>query len=259
MLDSYSHIELTEEEICAALIGAKRKKEAILEENRIKEIEDRNRRFLTETQWGVKQTDSFMRYRMDTIFEKKFDIDPDNEIIYKLLCLYFSNDDSFVSIAEELGVKNASLKKGLLLAGTIGVGKTWMMKLFGKNQRQVFSIRTAKNIADLFQSQGEESLQQFLTSPKLPINDANNFFHNNMGLCIDDIGTEELKQHYGNRKNVVGDLIELRYSNGNTGLLLHLTTNLTMTQVKEFYGDRVGSRLRETMNIVELKGEDRRK
>lgn len=241
------------------MIWAKRRKEIFLEDQAIREREANNRKRLVETQWSYKQTESFMRYRANNIFEGKFVWDKSNEMIFMLLCFYFSNDFQFVSLGESMGIKGASLEKGLLLGGMIGVGKTWMMQLFGKNQRQVFALKTAKAIADTFQSEGEGSLEQFITCPKLPVNDAQNFYHTKIGLCIDDIGTEELKNHYGNRKNVIGDLIELRYSAGNCGPMLHLTTNLTMPQVKEFYGDRVGSRLRETMNIIELKGEDRRK
>lgn len=258
-MDSYSHIELTQDEHNEALIVAKRKKEALLNVQKIKEIEANNRKLYTGNQWTHKQTDSYIRYRAVDLFEGKFKVDSENEVIFNLLCLYFSNDLGFISLAEFLGVKNPSLDKGLLLGGMIGVGKTWMMRLFGKNQRQVFIVKTAKSIADMFQAEGEGSLQNLVHCPKLPVNDVQNFYHSKMGLCIDDIGTEELKNHYGNRKNVIGDLIELRYANNNIGALMHLTTNLTMLQVKEFYGDRVGSRLRETMNIIELKGEDRRK
>lgn len=258
-MEAYSDIELTEDEIDEAILWAKRKKEGLIEDTKIKEIEAKNRRFLTGTQWSVKQTESYMEYRAANSFTPPFEVDKRNFIIFKMLCYYFSNDPEFVVTAAGLGVNNPSLDKGILLGGVIGVGKTMIMKLFSKNQRQVFAVKTAKAIADIFQSEGEGSLQQFLTSPSLPVNDASNFFQAKMGLCIDDMGTEELKMYYGNRKNVIGDLIELRYSNGNVGTLLHLTTNLTMDQVKEFYGDRVGSRLRETMNVIELKGADRRK
>lgn len=241
------------------MIWAKRKKEGILEEQRIKDIEANNRKYLSGSQWSYKQTDAYMHYRAGNLFDGKFELDSSNEPIFRLLCYYFSNDRAFIDYCTHLGIEGASLDKGLLLGGMIGVGKTWLMRLFSKNQRQVFTVKTAKSIADTFQSEGEESFKGLIECPKLPVNDAQNFFHPIMGICIDDIGTEELKNHYGNRKNVVGDLIELRYARGNVGKLMHMTTNLTMKQVKEFYGDRVGSRLRETMNIIELKGEDRRK
>lgn len=257
-MEAYSHIELTEDELDEAILWAKRRKEGVMEEAEIRNREAQNRRFLTGTQWTYKQTESYMEYRAANIFEKPFLIDNQTVLVFKMFCLYFSNDPEFVIMALSLGIKSPSLEKGILLGGAIGVGKTMMMKLFSKNQRQVFAIKTAKAIADIFQSEGENSLQQFLTCPSLAVNDSSNFYQTRMGLCIDDIGTEELKMHYGNRKNVVGDLIELRYSSGNVGPLLHLTTNLTADQMKGFYGDRVGSRLRETMNVIELKGKDRR-
>lgn len=248
------------------MIWAKRKKENLLNEQKILEREASNRKLLVETQWSYDQTDSYMKYRANGIFEGKFSIDTANETIYKLLCHYFSNDINFIKLATDIGVKLPSLEKGLLLGGMIGVGKTWMMKLFSKNQRQVFTVRSAVAISDAYMNQskddhdkGKDPLEQFYHPAKLAINDANHFYHKFLGLCLDDIGTEEIKNSYGNRKNVVGDFIEKRYSLGHTGIMLHMTTNLTMGQIKEFYGDRVSSRLRETMNIIELKGVDRRK
>jgi len=70
-----------------------------------------------------------------------------------------------------------------------------------------------------------------------------------MGMCIDDLGTEDIKNHYGNKKNVIGDLIELKYAKKTTGIYLHGTTNLTAEQLKDFYGSRVTSRMREIFNL----------
>ena len=258
-MESYSHIELTEDELDEAILGAKRKKEIILQREKIKQKEAENRKLFIETAWSMKQTASYAEYRATQIFDKKFEIDKNNSDVYFLLCAYFSRHAEFFNIAGYMGVENASLEKGLLLAGSFGTGKTWMMKLFSRNQRQVFAVQNAKAIADIFEATGEESIQQFVTCPSLPANDIENFCHSRMGICIDDLGTEGLKIHYGNKKNVIGDLIELRYSTGNIGSVFHATTNLTSEQLKEFYGGRVTSRLREIMNIVELKGDDRRK
>lgn len=266
MLEGYSHIELTEDEVVEAMIAAKRKKEAVLKELQLKQREAHNRKLYSGDRWSRKQTESFMEYRSELIFDGKFNRDASNEMIFKLLCCYFSEDDDFCSLADHLGVINPSLQKGILLAGSIGVGKTWMMKLFSRNQRQVYAVKAARSIAETFTKQSKEDrdkgadpLKMFYIPEKLPLNDKDMFFHTHLGLCLDDIGTEEIGSHFGNRKNVIGDLIERRYELGHGGIMLHMTTNLTMGQVKEFYGDRIGSRLREIMNIVELKGEDRRK
>lgn len=245
-----------------ALIAAKRKKEILLESIEREKRAQINRKFLTSQHFSFEQTKGFMLYRAGQIFNdagKPFILDETNQAIFDLLCLYFSHDSKFVSDAENLGILSPSLEKGILLAGNFGVGKTWIMTLFSRNQLQVFALHNAKEIADLFESKGAESQGQFIEPPKLPVNDGRNFYHSTMGMCIDDMGTEREKNHYGNKKSVIGDLIELRYARGHVGKLLHVTTNLKAEEIKEAYGGRVASRLREIMNIIELTGNDRRR
>lgn len=258
ILATFDHIDLTEEEKAEGLVWAKRRKEDLLLEIERKRREDDNRRLLTGG-WSYATTDYFMRKRAGELFEGDFRFDGQGGKYYEMLCCYFSKDPGFIVLAQQLGVKNPSLDKGLYLGGNFGVGKTCLMKLFQRNQRQVYQIVNAKAIADLFGREGEPSMVQYTECPKLPVNDAQNFYQQIMGLCIDDLGTEEIKNHFGNKKNVVGDLIELRYSKGNTGILLHITTNLTGKQLEEFYGGRVASRLRQVVNIIDFKGEDLRK
>lgn len=266
-LENYKHIELEPDEIAQGLLWAKKRKESVLNEKIIQEREAENRKLLSGTTWSADQTYYYLLHRATKLFtERPFVVDKGNEKLFRLLCLYFSSDPRFVIDAQEMGVKNPTLQKGILLGGGVGVGKTWMMKLFSKNQRQVFSVRTASAISDHYVNQskedhdkGKDPLDIFYIPAKLPANDMDNFYHTHLGLCLDDIGTEDVKNYYGNKKNVIGELIEKRYSLGHVGSMLHMTTNLTMDQVKEFYGPRVGSRLRESMNIVEYSGKDRRR
>lgn len=259
VLESYKHIILTHEEEIDGLIWAKIRKQNLLEATRIKEIQEENRKALTDYNWSVEQTKAYMLFRAGILFHKQFVIDRNNSILFDLLCEYFSNDPVFEIHAKQLGMENISLKKGLLLAGNFGTGKTWMMQLFSKNQRQVFHIRNAKYIADAFGTDGEVVSETFSELIKNPVNDRDCFFHTYSGLCIDDMGTEGLKNHYGNKKNVIGDLIESRYFKKNTGVYLHSTTNLSVKELERFYGERVTSRMREIFNFIEVIGEDRRK
>lgn len=259
VLESYKHIQLTHEEETEGLIWAKMKKEKLLQAEKIKSIQEENRKALTNFNWSIEQTKSFMLFRAGSIFKRQFVVDQNNYTLYDLLCAYFSNDPVFESHAKQLGMENISLKKGVLLAGNFGTGKTWMMQLFSKNQRQVFHIRNAKYIADAFSTDGEIISEGFSELIKNPINDRDSFFHLHAGLCIDDMGTESVKNHYGNKKNVIGDLIESRYFKKNTGVYLHATTNLSVTELEKFYGERVTSRMREIFNFIEVIGEDRRK
>lgn len=256
---SYDHIQLTEDEMDAAILEAKRKKERLLELQEREQQAAEHRKLLTAKHFTYEQTHGMMIFRAANLFEGEFKLDENNTEIFKLLCLYFSHDTNFVPAATAMGVKAASLEKGILIAGNFGVGKTWLMQLFSRNQLQVFAVHNAKAIADLFEKDGQESQTQFIEPPRLPYNDGQNFYHAVCGLCIDDMGTEREKNHYGNKKSVIGDLIELRYAKKATGPLLHITTNLNAKEVLEAYGGRVGSRLREIMNIIELTGKDRRK
>lgn len=258
-MEAYSHITLSDEELEDSLIAALIKKERKLEQDEINARIVTNRKRFTESQWTVSQTISYMQFRASKIFSKPFVVDNSNLPILDLLSAYYSKDSSFIKLAEGLDVKNPSLEKGILLGGAVGVGKTTIMALFSKNQRQVFDVSNALSIADSFLQGGAEYIFRMSQRRQLPVNDPDNLFQLESGMCIDDLGSEMMKNSYGNKKNVIGELIEQRYAAGNMGIWFHLTTNLTMGQVKEYYGDRVASRLRETMNVIEFKGEDRRK
>lgn len=256
-MEAYSHIELTEDELTEAIIWRKRKKEDELKILAQKEKEDQNRKRLTaQTTYDIVR--SLMLYRMENKFPG-FILDENNSVLFELLCKYFGNDIGFYSLAISMGVESPSLSKGIFLAGNFGVGKTWFMRLFQQNQRQVFVVKNCKDIANEFEEFGEKSMAEYEAVIKNPVNDAAAFFQPFSGLCLDDIGTEDIKTHYGNKKNVIGDLIEKRYEIKASGVFLHATTNLTALQIKEFYGQRITSRMREMFNFIELKGIDRRR
>lgn len=205
-----------------------------------------------------------MRFRMGKKFSDRnllFEDSPtcNAGTVFELLCRYFSSDPQYVELATAAGIKRPSLGKGILLGGTVGNGKTTLMRLFCSNQRQVFMIKSAAEVANKWLTGGEEAIIDCYEPKLLPVNDADNFYHSFAGLCLDDCGTEDVKNHFGNRVNVIGQIIEARYFKNATGPFFHVTTNLNADQMKEFYGPRVMSRLREIMNVIELKGEDRRK
>lgn len=256
----YSHIELTEDEQLEGMIWAKQRKEDRMKVQERKEREAENRRILTGTRWTFDQTDSFMRYRMTEVFHNDFQLDDDNRELYLLLCLYFSSDPMFNLKAKEIfDVEKPSLKKGLMISGNTGTGKTSFMRLFSRNQRQVFHVKTAMDLANSVGQHGESAYQEIIKCSPLPVNDSNSFFHPVAGLCVDDLGSEAEKTYYGNKKNVIGDMIESRYHNGNVGILLHATTNMDGKGIEGFYGARVKSRVHEIFNFLELTGKDRRK
>lgn len=245
---SYDHIELTEEETAWAMIDAKQKKERVVE---LKTYEDRIRasKAISTKEWRFTDVSAFMINRMADVFPD-FAIDNDNEFVYLAMCYYFSSD---------LALGKFNPAKGILMCGNVGTGKTLLMKLFSRNPRQCFNIESAKNISETYQTDGVAALNYYCQPHKNPMNDAEMFYQPVAGLCIDDLGAEDVKKNYGNNSNVIGDIIESRYSKGFTGPLLHGTTNLTAVQLAEYYGPRVTSRMREVFNFIELPGTDRRK
>lgn len=259
VLDSFSHIELTEDELNIALIEAKRKKEALIKEQERQQQAAENRRMLTETGWKYDQTEAYMLYRAAELFKGQFVVDKNNKAVFELLCHYFSGGKEFVSLALGMGVNNPSLDKGIMLAGNFGTGKTWLMSLFRKNNRQVYHIEQAKDIAFAYQQNGDEAIERHRNKITNAFNDPTVFYQKFSGLCMEDIGAEDVKNNFGNKVNVIGDIMEARYVRDLMGVWFHGTTNLTVTQFEQFYGGRVTSRLREKINFIELRGPDRRK
>jgi len=259
-LETYNHIVLSEDEMIEALITAKRLKESAMQKFALVEKELANRRNVS-MKWDFDIIQTFMVNRAKEIFKYPFIVDDDNSDCFNLLCRYFIGDeDGFQKQSARMQVQNAALSKGILLVGNFGTGKTGLMKLFQKNNRQVYFMRTAKKIAMDFSNSDDKKIpQEYLEPYKNALNDTATMFQAISGLCVDDIGTEEVKNNYGNKSNVIGDLIEERYHSKYTGLLFHATSNLSAEELKKYYGERVVSRMREIFNFIELPGNDRRK
>lgn len=266
LLATYSHIELTEDELTQALIDAKRKKDGILQLERLREIEKANRERKRE-KFDFLSAKTFFVSRAKKMFNFDFTLDHDNEVIFDMLCHYFNDDATFVTMAAAYGVKNPSLDKGILFAGNFGVGKTVFMKVFMQNKRQSFFIRESKKIADSYITSKDKVIpEEYLMPFDNGFDNPAVFYQKYSGLCIDDIGAERVKNNFGNISNVIGELIEMRYSHVPleglpklTGAMLHGSTNLSVEQLKDYYGERVTSRMREIFNWIVWKGEDRRK
>lgn len=241
--------ELTAEETAAALKEAQDKKKRILDH----EAEMERRR-----QWEIRMQTPFTSKELALYVEwrakrkgLKFDLDEHNEEVFKQLCQYFTDNPAF----EKDGL---SLKKGIMLCGPVGTGKTTMMSLFTGNQKQSFTVISCRKMADQFKTGGEELLHIWSRPLSTP-SSADNFYQKQLGTCFDDLGTEGIKKNFGDTVNVMQDLILNRYDNSSTPhYFTHLTTNLTAEEIGEFYGKRARSRMREMFNLITLSGEDRR-
>lgn len=131
-------------------------------------------------------------------------------------------------------------KKGLLLFGPTGTGKTTIIEPY-KNGKW---YGTARQIAALAQEKGRSYLEKYA------IHD----------MIIDDLGREpKTVKHYTDEIQVMHDLICIRYEAFMGGYKTHFTTNLTFTEITERYGEAVADRIKEMAIVVAFTGESNRK
>jgi ATPases of the AAA+ class len=160
----------------------------------------------------------------------------DYEIIYKLL-VYILQDNAG---AEKY---NLSFRKGILLSGPVGCGKTSLMNILRYLQPQ-FLIKPCRDIGFEFIQDGYNIIHKYSRqsinkdgSPKT--------------YCFDDLGTENNLKYYGNECNVMAEILLSRYDLFTSRhMLTHLTTNLNSPEIEEIYGTRIRSRLREQFNLI---------
>lgn len=250
-LTLHSEIELTLEEITDALVEAKSKKAVRLQyEKNLAEKQEKSRQLFKV--WDSNELIEYCHNFYKKRFGLPFLIDQYNEQLLNQLALYFTNNKEF----EKAGY---SLTKGILIMGNVGSGKTELMKFFQKNKKCCFTIKSANDISSDFSLYKNEIDDVYSTPIEKPINDPDVFFQREIGYCFDDLGTEEVKNDYGNKKNVMSDVLMAIYSKKNFSKF-HITTNLmSKEEIEAKYGTRVNSRLREMFNVFALEGPDRRR
>jgi len=233
-------VELTEEEKAEAIYRFKEKRYYELAQkaywDKVNAVQNKGTRILTSDQVADFITQKAIREY------GKFDLDKYNKEIFELLCLYFSGNPEFEKKGE-----GYSLKKGLWLHGNVGCGKTVFMKLFRDNHVGSYSVYNCRKVASDYSKEGISGINKYYG--EIP-NATNMFGHNKLGACFDDLGTEEMKKHYGDDLNVMADIILARYDHPLLKGRTHITTNIISDEVDTLYGNRVRSRLREMVNMV---------
>jgi DNA replication protein DnaC len=143
------------------------------------------------------------------------------------------------------GSTTLDTSKGILLIGNIGTGKTIIASCVLNNPIGKFEMVNCNKLAAQFDGRYDEI--DYYTKE----NYCGGF------LCFDDLGDEREINHYGNRINLMSELLKERYVNVPHNRTM-VTTNLTPDQMKEKYGERVYSRMREMFNIIPIAGSDLR-
>lgn len=155
--------------------------------------------------------------------------------------------------------------KGLFVFGDIGTGKTLNFKIYQQIYQRIntktenkvfpplstvnndrFHVVHVKQIESGLRVDGESSIEVLVQVKKLVIDD--------LGVDSDDF------KNWGTSRNPVIDVINRRYDRMYIdGLVTHLTTNMSVKELKDKYGDRNVDRLNEMTIKIMSKGESKRK
>ena len=198
--------------------------------------------------YNYQKATKWLESKGQELFGSHFKIyDEDKTIIHKLIA-YNTNDEK---LANQFGI---NLEKGMLLSGPIGCGKTTLMTLMkhlATPQRKYY-LKSCREVSFEFIKEGYDVISRY-SKPSL--------HQSKVGIiCFDDLGTENNLKYFGNECNVMGEILLSRYDIFiNKKVKTHLTTNLSASELEQFYGNRVRSRLRESFNLIAFSNNSRDK
>jgi len=176
----------------------------------------------------------------------------------KVVLYYFAKDEAFFECKNLSTLSKPSFKKGLLIVGSYGNGKTSTMKVLRalfEHTPISFKAFTANRIVTRFEETNDNRERHgFMTTTKTG------------RAYFDDVKTEKEASNYG-KHNLMKDIIEERY---NQKLKTYITCNYVdeddaenlVDALQEFhvkYGPRVYDRIFQMFNIIEFKGKSLRK
>jgi DNA replication protein DnaC len=203
-------------------------------------------------QWSKEQADMYWRNQLVISMKSispTFTIDDSNRQLLKALYQWIWGMPGILD-----------LDKGLLLHGSIGVGKSTLLKglqnyaakiarycIGGADAGLTFQFTSAAEIALQFAEKGIAGLNQYTDRSCM---------HN---LAIDEVGREPMDaKHFGTGINAIQTVLQLRYEQRYC-FYTHMTTNLDPnTEFSGRYGDYIADRVKEMFNVVKIEGKSRR-
>ncbi|NRD19335.1 hypothetical protein HNV08_04680 [Winogradskyella eckloniae] len=209
----------------------------------------------------IKQMDEISKAELWKIFTrtffnmygKKLKQDEDALKNLKVIFYYFLRDEKFFKCKNlRSDITTPSLKKGLLIIGGYGLGKSNYFEVFEKVFQNFPSLR--------FKFYTSKELVQNYEMCQTPL-DKEWFFKdvNRKYMFIDDINSERLASNYG-KVDVIEEVLANRYDKKLTTFASCNYTNSdkcaqqTLEDLGLRYGGRIYDRLHEIFNIIEFVG-----
>ena len=144
-------------------------------------------------------------------------------------------------------------KKGIWFWGSIGTGKSTLMKILAEVQRtdgRGFKCVNCSELTTKFSAHGLGALNESTFNEMLSAKPVERGF--------DEVGREPIPaKYFGNDLNVVQYSLGMRYELRNI-VKTHVTTNMKKESISLVYGDYIFDRLNEMFNFIEIKGESKR-
>lgn len=203
---------------------------------REKEKEDEKNKFLElSNRCNAKYFYNLMAWTSENSYGKKLILHDDNTPLIKAICFFFSNDVRFET---ELGF---SLKKGLMIRGVSGLGKTYLFRCVENNDIKPIEIFSMIDITEKVKEDGVFEISTLKC------------------IYLDDVGTEEpMVNHFGTKLTWFKNFIEIYYLKNKPFNRLIISTNNNFDEIENKYGFRVRSRIKDMFNIIDVTGKDMR-
>lgn len=189
---------------------------------------------------------------------RQFIVDRFNKDVLRFLLYYFNN----CALAEDVFPgRGYKLHKNIMLKGSKGVGKSLIMQCFSEYLRHIGSPRAFVN-RSVTEMVNHYTLHSSINS--YTFNEDSRGVPHPFSICLNDIGLEDDKNHYGTRTADLTDEFLLARNDiwATYDKFGHITTNLDEAQLakrfsaKDKYG-RIVDRFK-TYNVIPLLGESRR-
>ena len=193
-----------------------------------------------ESRYDYNKIIPWFRRKASKFIGKEYIISESEKAIIFAIIAWMLKDDL---VAKEM---NFDLNKGILLSGPIGCGKTTLFKILRSCNFPAakYSIVSTRHIVSEFMQSGYEILEKYSNG------NLSHDIRTPKAYCFDDLGTETTSKYFGNDCNVMAEILLTRYDLfKEKGIITHLTTNLSATEIESQYGNRLRSRMREMFNL----------